>query len=59
MFIKINTQNSKVSLINTNHTVYFYLSASGRIAYIQMIDSTSIDISLDEYDRLSKILDTK
>ena len=59
MFIKINTQNSKVSLINTNHIAYFYLSASGRIAYIQMIDSTSIDISLDEYDRLSKILDTK
>ncbi len=59
MFIKINTQNSKVSLINTNHIVYFYLSASGRTAYIQMIDSTSIDISLDEYNRLSKILDTK
>ena len=59
MFIKINTQNSKVSLINTNHIMYFYLSASGKIAYIQMMDSTSIDISIDEYERLMRILDTK
>ena len=59
MFIKINTQNSKVSLINTNHIMYFYLSASGKIVYIQMMDSTSIDISIDEYERLMRILDAK
>ena len=59
MFIKINTQNSKVSLINTDHIMYFYLIASGEIAYIQMMDSTSIDISIDEYERLIRILDAK
>ena len=59
MFIKINTQNSKVSLINTNHIMYFHLSASGKIVYIQMMDSTSIGISIDEYERLMRILDVK